>query len=179
MRTRFLTNAEILLARTVFQTTLPYNQITISDAIGLGNRAFTVPMYNAGQAAAMAFGTLLLGPLATNFVLMRPSSYQINFGASGFANSMTSANLPTFIHELTHVWQSFNQIIPTSYIFNSLWHQTISGGSAYSYSPGQAWASYNVEQQASLVQDWFRSDGMSLSSPRFTYIRNNIRAGRP
>ena len=179
MRTRLLTNAEILLARSVFQTTLPYNRINISDTIGLGNRAFTLPMYNEGQSVAMVFGTMLLGPLAAPFALMRPSSYLINFGASGFANSMSAANLKTFIHELTHVWQSFNQTIPSGYIFNSLWHQTTSGGNAYSYSPGQAWGSYNVEQQASIVGDWFSSDGMSLSSPRFTYIRNNIRTGRP
>ena len=179
MRTRLLTGGEIALAKIVFQTTLPYNQITISDSIGLGNRAFTVPMFNEGQGAAMAIGTLLLGPLATPFVLMRPSSYLINFGASGFANAITPTNLGTFIHELTHVWQSFNQTIASAYIFNSLWHQTISGGSAYSYSPGQAWGSYNVEQQASIVQDWFSMDGMSITSPRFTYIRNNIRTGRP
>ena len=38
--------------------------------------------------------------------------------------------------------------------------------------------SNNVEQQASLVGDWFSRDGMSSTSPRFPYIRNNIRAGR-
>ena len=179
MRTRLLTGGEVLLARMVFQSTLPYNQITISDAIGLGNRAFTIPMFNEGQSVAAAFGTLLLGPLATPFVLMRPSSYLINFGASGFANAITVANVPTFIHELTHVWQSFNQTIPSAYIFNSLWHQVASGSAAYSYTPGQAWGSYNVEQQASIVEDWFKLDGMSPTSSRFTYIRNNIRMGRP
>ena len=179
MQTRLLTNGEILLAKMVFHTTLPYNIITISDAIGLGNRAFTIPMFNEGQAAASTIGTLLLGPLAAPFVLMRPSSYLINFGGSGFANGISGANVPTFIHELTHVWQSFNQTVPSAYIFNSLWHQTISGGAAYSYSPGQAWRNYNVEQQASIVEDWFSKDGMRPTSPRFTYIQNNIRAGRP
>ena len=176
MRTRLLTGGEIALAKIVFQTTLPYNQITISDSIGLGNRAFTVPMFNQGQGAAMAIGTLLLGPLATPFVLMRPSSYLINFGASGFANAISSTNVATFIHELTHVWQAYQQAFTYGYIFNSIWHQAISGSNAYSYTPGQNWNSYNVEQQASLVQDWF-SSGMSSSNPRFTYIRNTIRTG--
>ena len=180
MRTRLLTGGEILLARMVFQTTLPYNQITISDAMGLGGRPFTIPMFNEGQSVASIFGTLLFGPLVTPAILLtRPSSYMLNIGAKGFANALASDQVATFIHELAHVWQSFNQTFSSAYIFNSLWHQAISNGAAYSYSPGQAWGSYNVEQQAHLVEDWFQADGMSPASSRFTYIQSNIRARRP
>jgi hypothetical protein len=49
---------------------------------------------------------------------------------------------------------------------------------AYTYKPGQPWDDYNVEQQASIVSDWF-ADGMRTEDQddRFTYIVNNIRAG--
>ena len=177
MSNRLLTNGEISWARMVFQSTLPYSRIYISDAIGLGNRAFTIPAPSAGQVAASTVATSLFGPLATPFITATPPAfYIINFGTSGFANAGTLANLPTFIHELTHVWQSYHNAFPNAYIFNSLLHQAVSGGGAYSYNLGQSWSNYNVEQQASIVGDWF-SSGMSSSNPRFTYIRNNIRTG--
>ena len=173
MTQRLLTTSEISLAKLVFQSTLPYNQIYISNAIGAQNRAFTIAVPNVGQLVAAA----LFGPLALPFFATgRADSYIINFGSSGFANAISSANVATFIHELTHVWQAYQQSFTYGYIFNSLWHQAISGSNAYSYTPGQNWNSYNVEQQASLVQDWF-SSGMSSTSSRFTYIRNSIRTG--
>ena len=177
MANRLLTNGEISWARMVFQATLPYERIYISDAIGLGNRAFTIPAPSVGQVAASTIATSLFGPLATPFITATPAAfYIINFGTSGFANAGSLANLPTFIHELTHVWQSYQQTFANAYIFNSLWHQAVSGNNAYSYNLGQSWNNYNVEQQASIVEHWF-SSGMSSSNPRFTYIRNNIRAG--
>ncbi len=38
----------------------------------------------------------------------------------------------------------------------------------------QDWGSYNVEQQASIVEDWFKN-GSREDDPRFRYIRDNIR----
>ncbi len=180
MASRQLTNGEISWARMVFQSTLPYSQIYISDMIGAQGRAFTIPTPSAGQVVASTIATSFLGPLATSFITtQRAAFYLINFGRSGFANAATVANLPTFIHELTHVWQSFHGIFPNGYIFNSLLHQAVSGGNAYSYNLGQDWNRYNVEQQASIVEHWFSRDRMSTASPRFTYIRNKIRtAGR-
>lgn len=180
MSSRLLTNGEISWARMVFQSTLPYNQIYITDMIGAQNRAFTVPAPSAGQVAASTIATSLFGPLATPFITAaRSAFYLINFGSSGYANAGSLANLPTFIHELTHVWQSYHQMFPNGYIFDSLWHQAVSGSDSYRYNLGQAWNSYNVEQQASIVGDWFSMDRMSSSSPRFRYIQGNIRtAGR-
>jgi hypothetical protein len=159
----------------VFQRSLPYDRIHITDFIGAQNRAFTVPAPSVGQVVGGAIATSLFGPLATPFITtQRAAFYLINFGPSGFSNAASPANLPTFIHELTHVWQSYHQEFPTAYIFNSLWHQAVSGTHAYDYTPGREWDSYNVEQQAHLVQDWFRT-GMRSTSGLFTYIRNKIR----
>jgi hypothetical protein len=50
---------------------------------------------------------------------------------------------------------------------------------AYEYSPGHPWASYNVEQQAHLVEDWYNSTigNLSQSDIRFPYIDKIIRPG--
>ena len=180
MSSRLLSRGEISWARLVFRETLPYSRIYISDVIGLNNRPYTVPTPSAGQLAVSTVATSLFGPLATPFITATPPAfYLINFGNSGYFNAGSFENLPTFIHELTHVWQSYHQTFPNAYIFNSLLHQAVSsGGGAYSYNLGQPWNNYNVEQQASIVEHWF-SSGMSSSNPRFTYIQRNIRAGRP
>ena len=63
-------------------------------------------------------------------------------------------------------------------------HQTLSaienGGNvskAYRYTLGKRWGQYNVEQQASIVEDWFRK-GRKTTDPRYRYIRDNIRKGK-
>jgi hypothetical protein len=85
-----------------------------------------------------------------------------------------------FIHELTHVWQGAHRWLHGSYQVSSLLSQAWSlirtgdRGNAYDYAAGQDWSSYNVEQQANIVEDWFTS-GASSSHPLFRYIRDNIR----
>ena len=80
----------------------------------------------------------------------------------------------TFIHELTHVWQY--QHFGSSYISRSLFANLGgiiahgSRGAAYSYRivPGKSFFEYTVEQQASIVQDYYialRTIADSASSP--------------
>ena len=38
------------------------------------------------------------------------------------------------------------------------------------------WDSFGVEEQAQIVEDWFKN-GLKSSDPRFHYIRDNIREG--
>ena len=49
-------------------------------------------------------------------------------------------------------------------------------GNAYTYVAGRPWSGYNVEQQASIVEDWF-TFGESATSPLYPYITNNVRKG--
>lgn len=151
-RERLLTQAEIGLAKKVFEETLPYGSIYLSDALGLQERAYTIPH------------PVKLG------------SYLINIGPDGFVDASTAANEDTLIHELAHVWQGVHRSHPLAYIFDSLHNQARSGADAYTYVPGSDWKSYGAEQQAKLVEDWYRL-GMSEDDPRFRYIRDNIRAG--
>jgi hypothetical protein len=156
---RGLRSAEITLARSVFKDRLPYSWIRIKDDLGMSDRAWTEP------------------GIIGHFIL--------HMGPKGFTDCTTSEAIkkegqPTrkvFIHELTHAWQGFNGM---NYVLDSLWNQccaAFTGANPYTYTPGSAWSSYNCEQQGSIVADWFAL-GMSTSSSRFQYIRDNIRKGR-
>jgi hypothetical protein len=81
------------------------------------------------------------------------------------------------VHELTHVWQADHSAWTPSFIFRSIFAQLGGTRRAYGYRLGEPWSRYNVEQQASIVEDWL-ARGMSESDPRFPYIRDYIREGR-
>ncbi len=79
----------------------------------------------------------------------------------------------TLIHELTHVWQGYSSELAWGYTLNSLFSQMVCGKKAYDYELGDPWASYNVEQQASIVEHWFVR-GRSTSDKAFHYIQDNL-----
>lgn len=149
---RLMTQREADQARKVFEETIPYGLVYLSNGLGFGQRAYTIPH-----------------PIRWGY-------YVIHLGPDGFADAVSRPVEFTFIHELTHVWQGHNYRFPFAYVFNSIWHQTTEGSSAYSYTPGSAWSSYNVEQQAKIVEDWWRTGGRKQDSdPLWRYIRDNIR----
>jgi hypothetical protein len=76
-----------------------------------------------------------------------------------------------FIHEMTHVWQYFHGY---NVKLSSVWGQTL--GDGYEAVPGKSWDDYNVEQQASLVEDWYTA-GANTSDDRFPYIEKVLRKG--
>jgi hypothetical protein len=162
---RLLTDAEKNLARTVFAETVPYGKIYLSNGRGLGKRAYTIPH------------PLHLG------------SYVIHIGPDIFRDATDSSNVmfdqtgdSIFIHELTHVWQGANRSTPLNYVFDSVYNQIHSGSHAYDLDPDDVgkkpWGKFNAEQQGMIVQNWYVG-GMLESDPAFTYIKDNIRAGRP
>ncbi len=191
MKTRSLTSAEISLARTVFGNTLPYDQIYFSD-IDLGG--------------AVTAGDKFVG--VQNGRLYTKNLYCI-FWPEAFKNPLASNNVKSvFIHELTHVWQGQNGIYPAVYMGQSLIAQLTFGigdivnkrewkgwgthrSTAYNFNPsdiGNNWSTFNVEQQASLIQSWYTSDSVwfglyqnavqggnsSRYDARYPYIRDVI-----
>jgi hypothetical protein len=63
-------------------------------------------------------------------------------------------------------------------MWESIAHQAIgwvTGINPYRYIPGQSWSSYNVEQQAHIVEDWFKG-GEREEDPLYRYIRDDIRS---
>ncbi|KYG00567.1 hypothetical protein BE21_07130 [Sorangium cellulosum] len=151
--------AEFELATRVFMATLPYPKIFITPLTGLQSRPFTstVP------------------PLVAGCV---PLAYTINVGLNGFIHGMDTVQPATLVHELTHVWQGAHRLISSQYMWESIAHQAmgwIRGTDHYRYVPGQSWSSYNVEQQASIVEDWF-ARGERTDDPLYRYIRDDIRS---
>jgi hypothetical protein len=174
MATRLLKNSEVEFARQVFEDKLPYGKVYLSDNFLPFNKETPV---RRGTAVTVAS--------ASSFLLSRAlRSYTIFFGPGPFKKGADDPDFGhTFIHELTHVWQGFHGTLGWEYMAQSLLAQgyaVMTLGSrdyAYEYKPGAPWGSYNVEQQAYLVEDWYVR-GMSHDDERFPYIANHIRAGR-
>jgi hypothetical protein len=179
-RERSLRPEEIALAVSVFGQTLPpWDLITITNVTACGD-PFAVPrMFKPG--------------------------WLVNLGLPGFEDATATGTwwdrgnavvypdgsmanvVDVFIHELTHVWQSWNSRFQWGYVANSVWHHATFSSKYYKYRPLKAWEKYNVEQQACLVEQWFH-DTWVVGSPslthevqeaddRFPYIRDNIRKG--
>jgi hypothetical protein len=141
MGQRLMVDKEIAVAKTVFGYTIPYERITLSSGLGVGNRPFTIP-----DPVRWGHFMIYIGPKVTWGVL---------------------------IHELVHVWQGHNSELAWGYALDSLFSQMIYGSEAYKYSLGDSWLSYNVEQQASIIEDWFLR-GRKKNDQAFRYIKDNI-----
>ena len=162
---RLLTDAEKDLARQVFEETLPYGSIYLSNGLGLGARPYTIPH------------PLHLG------------SYVIHIGPQIFPDATDSSIIvlgqtgdAVFIHESTHVWQGVNRRHPFDYILDSVYNQFRLGSDAYDLDQDEvgrkSWGKFNAEQQAMIVENWYVG-GTSESDDAFVYIKDNIRARTP
>ena len=173
-KARFMSANEYQIVDKVFKGTLPYRyRIAITNGAGIDGRAFTIPT---------SLITTLLGTVATGFAGIISgylssainAGYLINVGDK--YDSLDGNNKDLLVHETTHVWQGKNSTLALSYVFNSCLNQCVSGQGAYNFAAGQAWSSYNVEQQASIVEKWFAA-GSNESDVLFRYIRDHVRKG--
>ena len=168
MASRPLRNSEIEFARQVFEDQLPYGKVHIASYFLPGNHGVPVT----------------LASVSSVIPVIRMRHYTIYFGPEVFREGADRPGVrDTFIHELTHVWQGYHSSLGWEYMVNSLiaqGHAVLAQGDrnkAYDYKPGAAWDDYNVEQQALIVQDWYRN-GMKEDDDRYAYIANHIRAGK-
>ena len=168
MASRPLKKSEVEFARQVFGDQLPYKKVHIASYYLPGNDG--VPVTLASVSSIVPVAAL--------------RHYTIYFGPEVFKEGADRPGVrDTFIHELTHVWQGYHSSLGWEYMVNSMiaqGHAILTQGDrnrAYDYKPGKAWDDYNVEQQALLVQDWYRGS-MSEADERYTYIASHIRAGK-
>jgi hypothetical protein len=144
---RHLTAMEQALATSVFKDKLPaWWRIYIGDGLGKGDRPYTWEHLSL-------FYVLHVGPTIYPDLSVR------------YRNLL--------IHELTHVWQYYNGywVAP-----RSVWVQGFGAGYHYTLNPAtDCWNDFNVEQQASIVEDWFKS-GMSTEDDRYPFIEMIIRS---
>jgi hypothetical protein len=169
---RQLTAEEYRFANTVFGGTLPARErLFVTNLSHGGGRKYTWPELD--------------GSVVLNL-------------DDAFADPMHFANpqsrYPTrgqvFIHELAHAWQ-----IKTEDFIPGLLCKAVFETGSYEYGlTGQAWHDFGLEQQASIVDQWFGKfangwntiedvisklgSAQAAGDPRFRYIANNIRLGQ-
>ena len=158
---RPLADGEKKVAQPVFRSTIPYDKVLISDGLGYNDREFTLPTRVPFSALFNVDASL--------------GKYVIHAGDGYYGMSTLEDDKATLIHELTHVWQGEHWA--SSYWLNSAWNQALSDD-AYSYDETRLldWDEYNAEQQAKIVEEWYRG-GMKPSPDedfRFYYVQRHI-----
>ena len=99
-----------------------------------------------------------------SLILYPPAQAREDFAAPGTPVAVQGV----FLHEMTHVWQSQRGV-------NLLFAKLRAGDSAASYAyaldPPCAWAGFNIEQQAMIVQhDYLRRCGGECPYPEEAYL---------
>jgi hypothetical protein len=168
-KTREITQEEYDWANAeVFDGALPArNKLVLTDTIGGGNRAFTFPRYDG--------------------------KITLNMGPAAFADPRNYPGVPgrTYIHELVHACQIEHASMDVSLLADALSSKLCeaTGGNPYAYAEaGPEYTTFNLEQQAQIVSDWFAGKGREATdqtkmpkdpdSPYFRYIVENVRIGR-
>ncbi len=163
---------EVDFANRVFQGTLPVDRIVLTNMLGIGGRPFTIP----------SVGNTILVNLGEGFD--DPIHYE---GKGDPAKPRKQAPGQLFIHELVHAWQIDATFFLPGLMCGAILNQatTLSDNmDIYLYgNPDRAFGEFNLEQQASIVDEWFGANGPmqksnrqeSEESPYFRYIRDNIR----
>jgi outer membrane protein OmpA-like peptidoglycan-associated protein len=168
--TRTLKPTELEYAKKVYHKALPWSEIGITDGLGIGDTVWTM------TRSMIPFGGSI------------PSSleYYVNFGDAANADLSTtgvslgryvsgySENMcDVFIHELAHVWQYSRPYAKAGEVaIRCVYAQEV--GAGYRFTPGDPWASYNLEQQASIVEKW-NERGRKETDELFPYVHYIIR----
>jgi hypothetical protein len=180
---RQLNDQEWQIVQQVFGDTLPYRwRILVTSSTGAGGAPFTIP------TSAISVLTITL-PWYAELGSAVNAGYIMNVGSFGDDDmSASSEGSSLLVHEMTHVWQGKNSVFSLTYVYNSLYNQckgmiaakgSLEGrNSAYNIDRTNlgAWSDYNAEQQANIVETWYK-EGMDESSDLFQFISDNVRQG--
>jgi hypothetical protein len=174
VRQRRLTDEELAFADKVYRGTLPRERIVLTNLTGTQGRPFTIP----------APGNAILVNLGDGF------GDPVGYTGDGDGPTGVRAAGQLLIHELAHAWQITHSTFLPGTMCNGIANQlgTLGGDmSVYHYGPaGPRWDSFNLEQQGSVVDEWFAGRGEQSpfgamredpANPYFRYIRDNVRAG--
>jgi hypothetical protein len=139
-----------------------------------------------GPIGAMigAFLGALSGALTGYLVSAGPQAYFLLVGPTGYAGmEKTKEASGWLVHETAHVWQGKASWFAMSYLYDSVYCQfkaMLSGGDPYRYDFTQPWSSFNAEQKAQIVQDWFTTgESTASSNPFWPFVRDYVRKGIP
>ena len=168
-QTRALTDDEYKWADgEVFQGTLPpRDKIVLTDTIGGGDRAFTFPRFD---------GKITLNMGKEGFD--DPRHYHTD--PNKYDKNHRRVYGEVFIHELTHSWQIAHTPMTQALLADAFASKICeaTGGDPYQYEiSGQSFGTFNLEQQAQIVSDWF-ARGKDENLPNYRYIVENVRTGQ-
>lgn len=165
---RPINDDEMHFAQKVFGSALPRSKIMITNLFTIGHHKFVAPGID--------------------------DKIYVNMGeawdcTTTYVNERYPYPGQTFIHELTHVWQAAHSAFQPAFVCRGVVQQAdkLAGHNVYEYGPpGRLWSTFNTEQQASIVDQWFagipndfapdRVAPMDENDPYFAYIRDNVRA---
>lgn len=128
--------------------------------------------------------------LPSQFAGMVNLGYIVSVGPKYYADMSRDYPNPTavhwyrklLVHELAHVWQGKNSKSSMTFVTNSILSQCKAvgdgdgHGGAYDFTPGGRWSTYNIEQQAEIIEKWY-VEGMKESGDLWPYIRDYVRKG--
>ena len=132
---RKLTQNEIDMAKTVFGDAIDYDVVRINDKKYM--------FFQSKHVAMAPNGNLYMG------AQLKSDDYALE-------NSFSKRSL--FIHEMAHVWQFQNKILhPLKTGVKLMVKHAFNYGAAYPYKldSKKDLLEYNMEQQASIIQDYF------------------------
>ena len=168
-RSRGLHNDEKQFLRLVFSDSINLDRITLTDTAGKSKRPFTFPSPRPDTDM-----TLNLGDGYEPIPKLRDEAY-----------------VALLVHEATHAWQYKHMANHSSYILRGIFDSEYNPGTL-----GKPWHTYNIEQQATIVEKWaaqYYKPGVApndvtnsygllssaaLNDPSFRYIAGHIRVGR-
>lgn len=148
-----MTEGEVALARSVFQDAIDYARVQVHDARVL-------PRFLQKPGRAMAF--------------LNKISFPDGAASADFSRE-SPLRQSIFIHELAHVWQHQNKVMNTLYQFCRLMvRHRFDYDQAYFYrlEKGRDLVSYNMEQQAMIVQDHFLRARFNVAASHRAACRN-------
>jgi hypothetical protein len=142
------------------------NRIGIGDGLGLDGQPWT-------DASTMNDDTFGQMDYEINIGDAAMQDLTSNHPANCFVIGISGTVSDVLIHEMTHVWQYFIRSGVTAR--ERVWASAAGArapiiGRGYDFTPGESWASYNVEQQASIVESW-HSNGRLKNNPLYAYIK--------
>jgi hypothetical protein len=176
LQQREMTQAEKDFADKVFHGTVPFDNVVLTNLERDNDRKFAVP--HVDGRVLLALGDFYDNPK----------------DQATPPNTTYSTPGQVFIHELVHAWQ----ITHTAFLTEVFWDAAKNGvcdffgGDPYTVpSPLPDWSSLNLEQQASVVDQWYSrhkaaidassstmlNDGPALNDPAFPFISGNIWTG--
>lgn len=144
----------------VFDGSLPpIGNIWLTDTVGENGRAFVWPEPDGSI-------TINMGPDAMN----DPRTYNV-----GKPNTIGLRKKygEVFIHELVHAWQIHHSSRDSAFVAAALTETICSGGGndAYRYEipPQKPFSEYGIEQQASIVSDWYSRYFLGSATNKFLF----------